>query len=351
MATVLDFSKFSFTAEQIRDINELLYDEVMQAPEISLIHTIHPNIVFDKEIGFIGEGGLVGVAGQGCDPTPQSWKIGTRTVKWTPKSWEILIEDCWKDLESTCAVYSLKQGVDVSDFSTTDYYAIVVQVLSVAIKKFIVRLAWFSDTDAKNVSANGVITNGVDTKYFSIIDGFWKQIIAQTTVNAAQRVAIAENTGATYAQQELSPTSVANYLKALKYKASMVLRSMTDAIVPCTQSVYDAWEQYNQGKEIESLYTKLIDGTETLKAYGMTLMPQPIWDEMIAKYENTGTKLNNPHRAVLTTKSNLNIGVDSEGSFEDMRIWYNPDSRKVKTELMGKADAKLYNPELLQVAI
>lgn len=351
MATVLDFSKFSFTAEQIRDINELLYDEVMQAPEISLIHTIHPNIVFDKEIGFIGEGGLVGVAGQGCDPTAQDWKIGTRTVKWTPKSWEILIEDCWKDLESTCAVYALKQGVDVSDFSTTDYYAIVVQVLSVAIKKFIVRLAWFSDTDAKNVSANGVITNGVDTKYFSIIDGFWKQIIAQTTVNAAQRVAIAENTGATYAQQELSPTSVANYLKALKYKASMVLRSMTDAIVPCTQSVYDAWEQYNQGKEIESLYTKLIDGTETLKAYGMTLMPQPIWDEMIAKYENTGTKLNNPHRAVLTTKSNLNIGVDSEGSFEDMRIWYNPDSRKVKTELMGKADAKLYNPELLQVAI
>ncbi|MFC2579221.1 MAG: hypothetical protein ACFN1J_01525 [Bacteroidota bacterium] len=351
MATVLDFSKFSFTAEQIRDINELLYDEVMQAPEISLIHTIHPNIVFDKEIGFIGEGGLVGVAGQGCDPTAQDWKIGTRTVKWTPKSWEILIEDCWKDLESTCAVYALKQGVDVSDFSTTDYYAIVVQVLSVAIKKFIVRLAWFSDTDAKNVSANGVITNGVDTKYFSIIDGFWKQIIAQTTVNAAQRVAIAENTGATYAQQELSPTSVANYLKALKYKASMVLRSMTDAIVPCTQSVYDAWEQYNQGKEIESLYTKLIDGTETLKAYGMTLMPQPIWDEMIAKYENTGTKLNNPHRAVLTTKSNLNIGVDSEGSFEDMRIWYNPDSRKVKTEVMGKADAKLYNPELLQVAI
>ena len=351
MAAVLDFSKFSFTAEQIRDINELLYDEVMQAPEISLIHTIHPNIVFDKEIGFIGEGGLVGVAGQGCDPTAQDWKIGTRSVKWTPKSWEILIEDCWKDLESTCAVYALKQGVDISDFSTTDYYAIVVQVLSAAIKKFVVRLAWFNDTDAKNVSANGVITNGVDTRYFSIIDGFWKQIIAQTTVNPAQRVAITENTGATYAQQELAPTSAANYLKALKYKASMVLRSMTDAIVPCTQSIYDAWEQYNQGKEIESLYTKLIDGTETLKDYGMTLMPQPIWDEMIVKYENTGTKLNNPHRAVLTTKGNLNIGVDKESSFEDMRIWYNPDSRKVKTEVMGKADAKLYNPELLQVAI
>ena len=131
----------------------------------------------------------------------------------------------------------------------------------------------------------------------------------------------------------------------------MKLRNMTDAIVFCTQSIYDAWEQYNQGKELESLYTNLTDGTKTLKAYHMTLMPQPIWDEMITAYEDTGTKLNNPHRAILTTKSNLNIGVDKESSFEDMRIWYNPDSRKVKTELMGKADAKLYNPELLQVAI
>lgn len=351
MATVLDFSKFNFTAEQIREVNALVFDEVMSAPEISLICMVHPNIVFDKEIGFIGQGGLVGVAGQGCDPVAQEWKIGTRSVKWTPKSWEILIHDCWKDLEATCAVYSLKNGVDISDFTTSDYFVIVVQVLSEAIKRFIIRLFWFNDTQAANVSSGGVITNGVNIKYFNIIDGFWKQSISQITAKPSQRVTISENTGTTYSQQELSPSSAAAYFKQLKYKAPIALRGKSDAMTICTQSMYDAWEQYNQGKELESLYTNLVNGTKVLTAYGIPLMPIPIWDEMIALYEDTGTKLNNPHRAILVQKSNLNVGVDSESSFDDMRIWYDNDTRKVKIELMGKADAKFYNPELFMLAI
>ena len=156
----LDLSVFTFTAEQIREINEFVFDEVLKAPEITLITTLYPGIVFDKEIGFIGEGGLVGVARQGCNPTPQQWNIGTRKVVWTPKSWEILLPECWTDLESKCTVYALNTGVDVADFTTTDYYAIVIQVLSDAIKKFIVRLVWFNAMDADNVSSGGNITDG-----------------------------------------------------------------------------------------------------------------------------------------------------------------------------------------------
>ena len=62
MATAIDFSKFTFTAEQVRAINELTYDAVISAPEISLIHTIYPNIVTENFVGFLSEGGLVGVA-------------------------------------------------------------------------------------------------------------------------------------------------------------------------------------------------------------------------------------------------------------------------------------------------
>ena len=159
MAATLNFSNFEFTAEQIRDINDLLFDEVLEAPELTLITTLYPGIVFDKEIGFIGEGDLVGKARQGCNPTPQEWKIGTRTVKWQPKAWEILLEECWTDLEATAAIYALNTGVDIADFTDTDYYAIIVQVLSVAIKKFIIRLVWFSDEDAANVSDGGIMND------------------------------------------------------------------------------------------------------------------------------------------------------------------------------------------------
>lgn len=352
MASILDFSKFTFTAEQIRDINELLFDEIVEAPEITLITTLYPGIVFDKEIGFIGEGGLVGVKNQGCNPTPQEWKIGTRKVVWEPKAWEILIEECWTDLEATAATYSLHTGVDIADFTDTDYYAIVVQVLSVAIKKFIIRLVWFNDEDAKNVGdGDGVITAGVDVKYFNILNGLWKQLLAQVAANPAQRVVVAENAGATYAEQELTPENAAKYLQQLKYKAPIVLRSKTNAFIACTQSFYDAWEMYLQGKELESTYVNLVDGRQVLKSYGVTLIPMPIWDEMIASYENTGTKLNNPHRALYVQKEILAVGVDGTDSFEKMETWYNRDERTVKTELMGKADAKVLNPAMFELAI
>ena len=351
MAATLNFSNFEFTAEQIRDINNLIFDEVLEAPELTLITTLYPGIVFDKEIGFIGEGGLVGKARQGCKPTPQEWKIGTRTVKWEPRSWEILLEECWTNLEATAAVYALNTGVDIADFTDTDYYAIIVQVLSVAIKKFIIRLVWFSDEDAENVSNGGVITDGVDVDYFNILNGLWKQLLIQVTANPAQRVVVVENTGATYAAQEMPPAKAAEYLQQLKYKAPILLRNNANAIVPITQAFYDAWEMYLQGKELESTYVNLVDGRQVLKAYGMTLIPMPIWDEMIAQFEDTGTKLNNPHRALQVVKTNLAVGVDGEDSFEKMNTWYNKDERTVKTELMGKADAKILNPALFNMAI
>ena len=348
---ILDLSTFTFTTEQIRDINELLFDEVLQAPEITLITTLYPGIVFDKEIGFIGDGGLVGVKNQGCKPTPQEWNIGTRKVVWTPKSWEILIDECWTDLEEKASVYALNTGVDVADLTTTDYYAIIVQVLSVAIKKFIIRLVWFNDTDAENVTGGGIITDGEDVKYMNILDGLWKQLIAQVTANPAQRVAITENAAATYVLQELTPDAAKGYLQQLKYKAPILLRGNQSAFIVCTQSFYDAWEQWNQGKELESMYTNLIDGTKVLKAFGIPLIPLPIWDEMIAMFENTGTKLNNPHRALYVTKSNLAVGVDGTDSFDKMNSWYEKKDRMVYIELMGKADAKLLNPAMFQLAI
>lgn len=351
MASTLDYTNFTFTAEQTRDINSLIYDDLLQAPEITLLTTVYPGIVFDKEIGFIGEGGLVGKARQGCNPTPQNWTIGARKVTWTPKSWEILLDECFADLESTAAVYSLKTGVDIADFTSTDYMTIVVNVLSIAIKKFIFRLVWFNDVNAENVADGGIITDGVDVSYFNILDGLWKQLLAQTTVNAAQRVTITENAAATYALQALDPDAAVSYLESLKFKANVILRAKSGIFIACTQSVHDAYEKYLQGKGIESTYSNLVNGLPVLKYNGIPLIPVPMWDEMIAAYQNTGTKLINPHRALLVHKDYLAVGVDGNDSFDKMNIWYEKKERKVYTELMGKADAKLLNPAMFMLAI
>lgn len=146
-----DFSKFSFSAEQIRDINQLVYEGIERLPEISAIHQMWGGIVYDKEVGFITGGGLVGKKGQGCNPQLQDWNIGTRKVLWQPKEWEIYLGECAEDLKNTMAVYCLRLGTQVDDLTDTDYMNIVVEVLIGAVYKFMYRLIWLNDTDAENV--------------------------------------------------------------------------------------------------------------------------------------------------------------------------------------------------------
>ena len=351
MASVLDFSNFSFTTEQVRAVKDLLYDEVIKAPEINLIHTVFNNIVFDKEIGFIGKGGLVGVAGSGCTPVAQAFQIATRKITWEPKEIEIYVEQCRKDIEATAAVYSMKSGSSYNDFTATDYMNIVLEVMAVAVKEFLIRLFWFNDTTADVVGNGGTLTAGTDKHYFNIISGFFKQMLSQVAVNPAQRVTISENAQATYVAQEMLPANAQNYLKELIYKAPKELRAMADSFIICTQSFYDAYEQSLMGINIESMYTNLTGGITTLKFKGKALIPIPIWDVLIATYYNNGTTLLNPNRAIFTSKSLLAVGFDSPNSFGDLDVWYDKDSRKVKIEGMGKADAKLANPNLFMLAI
>lgn len=347
----LDFSKFSFGAEEIRAVSELVFDEVLKAPEISYLHTIYANIVVDKEIGFIGKGGLVGVKNQGCNPTAQDWKIGSRMVKWTPEDWEILIHACWSDLRTTAATYSLNSGVAIADFTNTDYMAIVAEVLADSMKEFVIRFMWFNDRDAENVVDGGDITNGIDVKYFNIIDGFWKQMLIQITANPSQLVSITENSGATYEAQELPSTNIKKYLQRLVFGADILLRRQPIGVIMCTQSFYDAYALSLAGTELETMYKNLVEGLGGLTYNGVPLVAMPIWDQIIRSYEDTGTKWNKPHRAVYITPSVLGVGVDDPASFSEVDVWYDKDTRVVKMEAMGIADAKLLNPLMFKIAM
>lgn len=350
MATAIDFSKFTFTAEQVRAINELTYDAVISAPEISLIHTIYPNIVTEKFVGFLSEGGLVGLASTGCTPSAQSFQIGSRTIKWSPVEWEVFIEQCWKDLRSTMATYSLNTGVNAKDFTATDYMNVVVDQLTMALKKFFIRFAWFNDTDADNVTGGGVITDGVDVNYFNLVDGLFKQMDTQVTANPAQLVTITENAGVSYVAQKMVVANVIGYLQKLVFGAPNKLKGMSDNFILCTQSFYDAYVMALQSDKIQATYTNLVNGVQVANYNGEPLIPWPIWDEMIASYEDTGAKYNAPNRAVYTNKSILGIGLDDVNQFETVNAWYSKDKRTVNMEAGGQADVKLMNPDLFMIA-
>ena len=230
---------------------------------------------------------------------------------------------------------------------------IVIEVLERSIMDFWYRLFWFNDKAAKNVADSGIITNGLDLKFFTIIDGFWKQIITQVTDNPSQRGAtITENAETSYATQKLTPDKAKEYIQSVVFSAPLLLRQQSDKFILVTQSVYDAYQQsLMDACCLESARLALLNGMEALSFNGIPVIAMPIWDKIIATSEDTGTKLNNPHRILFTSKSVLGIGVDAIDSFEKMRIWYEYKDRVVYVELMGRADAKLTNPDLFSLGI
>lgn len=350
----LDMDKFTFVGKVIESISEMVMEDTIQGPELSTIHTVFPDIVTNTEVGFIGEGGMVGVKDAGCDSAIKPWKINTRKVKWEPAPWEIFLSQCYTDLKTAATVYSLRTGVDIPDFTDTDYMNVILEVLEKSIMKFWYRMFWFGDTAAKHVGEDsGVITAGLGLEYYTILDGFWKQIITQTTANPAQHpVTIAENAGATYAAQELKSENVQGYLAKLVFSAPLQLRNLTDRFILVTQSVYDAYEQSLMSACcLESARMALINGMEALKYKGIPVIAMPIWDELIAVGEDTGIKLNNPHRMLFTAKSVLGIGVDDISRMGDLRVWYDQKDKKVYIRSMGQADAKLTNPEYFTLGI
>lgn len=332
MSAIVDFSNFSFTAEQIRALKDLLYDDVVKSPEIAQIHTIYPNIVFDKEVGFIGTGGLVGVAYQGCDPTAQGFNIGTRKIVWEPKAWEIYLEECRDKIENTAAVYSLKNGVAANDFSESDYVNIIRTVLAQSIKEFLVRVIWFGDKDAANVASSGDIKDGVDVKYFNLFNGLFKQMEVQTTANSKQHI---DFTGITKA-------NVQEKLAALVYGAALELRQKADAYILVSQSVYDLYEQSLAGVNLETMYRNLVDGQKTLTFNGIPVIAMPMWDVIIGAYLPKASK----NIAVYSHKDVLVVGVDDEQTFGQIETNYDIKSRKVLISAGGRLDAKIAAPKL-----
>ncbi len=359
MASKINFSALTFTAEQVRDLSKLIFTSIVEAEVFSQFHNIVPNIVYDEKIGYIGELGLVGKAGQGCSPTADTPGSLASEKTWAPKKWQVLLDECYTDLEATLTVYAMKLGVEVSDLTSTEYMGLVEELLNKAIQKMLWRITWFGDTAAANVddSPAGKLTSGIDESYFTILNGFWKQIDTIFATTPARRTTITENTSGTKALQDsdLLAADAFAYLQAVVYGAHPTLRAKSDKVVLATRSVVDKLEQYLMGLGIQATYENLIAGFDfnspALKILGVLVQPIDIWDEIIRAYYDNGTIYYRPHRIVMITKENLMVGVPSSSIIDTLDVSYDKRTKINRIEAADKIDAKISEDQLIQVAL
>jgi hypothetical protein len=357
MASLINHSNFTFTADELRQYNELIVKKLTEIPALNAFHTFQTGIRNDKRIGLVdGSFGLIGKAPQTCGTrTPDSKLLGTQQKTWAPKRIEVLLRECWDDLDSTMGRLARNTGNNVADLSNTEYMAFLLSILEPDLQRMIFRMAWFNDTAAATVtdSPAGVFTTGTDVNYFNRFDGFFKQLAAIISGDATRRTTIAENAEASFALQDsqLSNQDAYDYILKTIDDAKPALRAASDQVMITTGSIGRKAMRYLQDKGLAFTLDFALNGLQLINVDGRPIYIVEWWDELIRAYQSNGTKYNSPHRIVYTTKSNINVGMEGSSMFDGFDIYHDRATKYTWIETIDAFDVKILEDDLVQYGI
>lgn len=356
MAQTIQFDQFTVDNGAIRDLNELLFTTTYNDPAIEQVITPYTGVENGKKLGYIDSIDDVGTKATGCNPTYTNVNLKGFEKTWDLGEWAIPKKFCYKDLTETLAKYGMKPGTERGDLQDTPYWdKLLIPLLQRATVDMFWRLAWFGDTEAKAVADSGTITDGVDINLLNTCDGLWKRLEAIIAANTNQQTKIDANEKTTYAEQKEA-------VRAEGYAIDIIDKMLADAdgridslegnAIFMTNSLFKALRSDVYRRTKYQLTTeKLMDGIILSEYDGKTVVALDIWDRMIKKFENTGTKFNLPHRAVYTSPKNLFVGTSDTGLYAGLDIIFNRDERVNKIYASGDLGTLVGEDELVQVAI
>lgn len=359
MAKLINFDNFTVDNGAIRDLNELLFTTTFNDPKIETVLTTMKGIENGKKLGYIDSIDDVGTKSSGCKPTYSKVNIKGFEKTWQLGEWAIPKEFCYQDLTETVAKYGMHAGTERGDLQDTPYWdKFLIPLMQKATTDMFWRLAWFGDTAATNISDEatpGNITDGVDVNLLNIADGLWKRLETIIADNPEQKTEITANSKATYAEQKSA-------IRAEGYAIDIIDKMLSDAdgridsmegnAIFMTNSLFKALRSDVYARTKYQLTTeKLMDGIVLSEYDGKTVVVLDIWDRMIKKYENNGTKYNLPHRAVYTSPSNLFAGTSDTGLFADLDINFDRKERQNYIYAAGDFGTLIGEDDLVQVAI
>lgn len=328
MASQINNGTFTFNQEELKDWSKVINELTFADPELSNIHDIQQGIKWNQQIVFAGRVGLMGKAVSGC--TPNAISGVTLTEKsWTPVDLDFRLEHCSADVNAQDKLVRqmAKMNPDfynVIEGSQSPIGNFLVAKVTEGFKENLIRQVWFSDTAADTVANAGVLTNGTDKTYFNTFDGLFKQIFAEVGSGDDNFVSIAKNAGISYSAQALASGDAIATLKAMYNAADPRLIDSGMAKFYVTRSLYDGYLNDLESVQNSGAGNTMINenGQITLTYRGIEVVKMDIWDRVIKAYEDNGTTLNLPHRAVLTTPSNIPVGTLATDDFGTLEAFY-----------------------------
>lgn len=354
---MINWNQFTVDNGAITDLRELLFLTVYDDPDIDLTVKNETGVTNGKKLGYIDSMGDVGEARSGCDPQYSKVNVTGIQKEWELGDWEIAKEICYDELENTIAEDSLNTGTDRAYLQDTPYWdQILMPLLEKAMKEMFWRIVWFGDKDAKNIADGGILKAGINPKLFNMCDGLWKRLQAIIAANPNQHTEIAANAATTYLDQKngiLVPGTAIKIFDTLLADADSRIFDKPGSAIFCTNSMFkavrtDLVERYGKTTmPFENVATGI-----TLSEYdGRTIIALDIWDRMIKKYEDTGTALNCPHRAIVCSPDNLFVGTNDKDKIASLSVHFNDKDRKNYIYAASKIGTLVGEDELVQIAI
>lgn len=352
---MINFEQFTLNNQGVTELGKVLFTTVFLNGDLFKTCTRLTGIKDGEILDYVDNMGRVGKAGRGCNPTYDKSQIVGAEKQWELDDWEIAKYICYKELEKTIAQWCLRTGTAKDDVTATEFWnKIYLPLLDRALSQMFWRFAWFGDKDAKNISNNGVITDGIDVKYLTTCDGLWKRLFAIIAANAGQKTTIAANAQSTAATQKsaIKGNGVALGIldTVLADANSLILQNGGRLMM--TNSLYQALRR-DYGKEYKQTipFREVAEGLELPVYDGVPIQVVPEWDNLIQEYENNGTKLNNPHRLVFANPDNLLVGTSHTDEMAEFDTYFDRKERQNYTYAANDLGTLVGEDSLIHVAI
>tara|TARA_R110002012_G_scaffold190633_1_gene358200 strand:- start:8723 stop:9790 length:1068 start_codon:yes stop_codon:yes gene_type:complete len=353
---LLDLTDLTMNPEEATQVSQAIFEATITGGPLSEHHEIVTGIDHKMQIPFIGNLGLVGVKITGCDRDPNGTSIPLTEKFWDPAIIGDRLKHCALDVNSLLKLFKKAQRMnpDFYDRIGSEEFGVIIAKLEQAITKMLNRLVWFGDTAADNVADGGSITDGIDVKYFNIIDGLFKQIFAEIPTTAANYVAITKNAGASYSAQVLADGDALKIFRAMHTKMdARFFEALEDGAQPEYEVTRELWQNYQDTLEDKSIVFSLSetqDGISKMSYRGIPIKVRHDWDNNIRSYQDNGTKFNLPNRAILTVKENIPVGTLSLDDLTNLESWYEKKDKANYIDFDMKLDVKHLLPYMTVAA-
>jgi hypothetical protein len=368
MATKIDESALtSFIPIAVNEAKDLIRTKMFENKAFINDVTLVSGINHDTEVGYLNELGDIGVKASTTKCGINEIEVVATTDKktWVPKSFDSRIVICLDEMLNSIMSKTFKKGTDATNPEGTVFEDIFMELLDRELirmqNRFIylceLNAAKYNDSPAGDFGAfleGNVAKGALNINLVNIQDSLFKKATAVIAASPDQGIDLSFANGeATYAAQNAAMTPALAYDAANKFYYNAPLNTISafgeqGAYVECTLAFFRKLQQYFQGKELESLLTNLENGKQQITVNGINFVSNPSIDWLIQRFQNTGTKLINPFRAMLRAKKNILFGVPDAANWGYFNAFYENKDRKFYIDIKDKFDIHfLHNADVM----